>query len=101
MTYWSPINILSGTALKLEAGKVPQGTIHLEPHETTAIILDVTKLFWNRNFSSVWPNQRLFEVVPKGNYDLIFDVQTHGRENSEDTSIVTNIASNKVRVVIE
>ena len=100
MAYWSPVNILDGTPLKLDAGKVPEGAIHLEPHETKAINLDVTKLFWNRNISSVWPNQRLFEVVPKGNYDLIFDVETHRRKNSDNIPIVTHIASNKVRIAV-
>src|SRR6266480_1991503 len=100
MKYWSPVNILDGTPLKLEAGKVPQGAVHLEPHETKAINFDVTKLFWNRNFSSVWPNQRLFEVVPKGNFDLIFEVETDRRKNSDNIPIVAHIASNKVRIAV-
>jgi len=100
MTYWSPVNILDGTALELQAGKVPEGAIHLEPHETRAINLNVTKLFWNRNISSIWPNYRLFEVVAKGNYDLIFDVETDRRKNSDNIPIVTHISSNKVRVAV-
>ena len=100
MMYWSPVNILDGTPLKLEAGKVPQGAVHRESHETKAINLDVTKLFWDRNISSVWPNRRLFEVVPKGNYDLIFDVETDRRKNSENIPIVTHIASNKIGIVV-
>ena len=100
MTYWSPVNILDGTALKLEDGKVPEGAIHLEPHETKAINLNVDKLFWNRNMSSVWPNQRLFEVVPKGNYDLILEVETDRRKNSDNIPIVAHIASNKVRIAV-
>ena len=100
MAYWSPVNILDGTPLKLEAGKVPEGAIHLEPHETKTIDLDVSTLFWNRNISSVWPTQRPIEVVPKGNYDLIFDVETDRRKNSDNIPIVTHIASNKVRISV-
>ena len=95
--YWSPVNILDGTPLKLDAGKVPQGAVHLESHETKVINLDVTKLFWDRNSSSVWPKRRLFEVVPKGNYDLVFDVETDRRKNSDK---VTHIASNKIGIVV-
>ena len=100
MTYWSPVNILDGRALKLDAGKVPKGAIHLEPHEIKPIDLDVTKLLWNRDISSVWPNQSLFEVVPKGNYDLIFDYETDRRTNSDNDPIVAHIVSNKVRIVV-
>ena len=100
MVYWSPINILDGTPLRLEGGKVPKGAIHLEPHEIKQIDLDVTKLLWDRTISSVWPNQRLFDVVLKGNYDLILDVETVRRTNSENNPIVAHIASNKVRIVV-
>ena len=72
----------------------------LKPHETKTINLDVAKLFWNRNISSVWPNRRLFEVVPKGNYDLSFDVETDRRNNSDNIPIVTHIASNKIGIVV-
>ena len=100
MKYWSPVNIQGGTPLKLEAGKVPRGAVHLESHETKAINLDVTKLFWDRDISSVWPNRRLFEVVPKGNYDLIFDVETDSRKNSDNIPTVTHLASNKIGIVV-
>jgi len=100
MKYWSPVNILDGTPLKLDAGKVPQGAVHLESHETKAINLDVTKLFWDRSISSVWPNRRLFEVVPKGNYDLIFDVETDRRQNLDNIPIITHIASSKIGIVV-
>jgi hypothetical protein len=101
MAYWSPVNILSGTPLKLRAGKVPEGAIHLEPGETKAMKFELTKLLWNKSISSVWPDQRLFEVVPKGNYDLIFGVETDRGKNSENIPIVTHIASNKVRIEVE
>jgi len=100
VAYWSPVNIQDGSPLKLDDGKVPTGTIHLKPHEIKTINIDVSKLLWNRNLSSVWPNQSLFEVVPKGNYDLIFDVETHRRTNSANNPMVIHIASNKVRIVV-
>jgi hypothetical protein len=100
MAYWSPVNILDGSPLKLDEGKVPEGTIHLEPHEIKAINLDVSRLLWDRNISSVWPNQSLFEVMPKGIYDLIFDVEIARRTNSDNNPIITHIASNKVRIVV-
>ena len=39
-------------------------------------------------------------VYLKGTYDLIFDVETDTRENSDDDPIVTHIASNKVRIAV-
>ena len=101
IAYWSPVNIPDGTPVELEAGKVPKSAVHLELHETKAIKLEVTKLFWDRNISSVWPNKTLFEIVPKGNYDLIFDVETDRRKDSDNIPIVTHITSNKIRVVVE
>jgi hypothetical protein len=100
MAYWSPVNILDGTPLKLDAGKVPKGVIHLEPRETKAINLDVSKLFWNRTLSSVWPNQSLFEVMSKGNYHLIFDVEKDTRKSSDSIPTITHITSNKVKIVV-
>lgn len=109
--YWSPVNILNGTPLKLETesewlekgivvGKVPQGAIHLEPHETKEMKFDVTKLSWDKSISSIWPNHGLFVAVPKGDYDLIFDIQTDSRKNSQNVPIFTHIASNKVGVSV-
>ena len=100
LAYWSPVNISDGTPVELKAGKVPENALHLELHETKAIELDVTKLFWDRNVSSVWPNRTLFEVVPKGNYDLIFDVETDKGENSNNMSVVTHTVSNKVGIIV-
>ena len=100
ISYWSPVNIPDGTPVELEAGKVPKSAVHLELRETKAIKLDVTKLLWDLNVSSVWPNKMLFEIVPKGNYDLIFDVETDRRKNSDDIPIVTHIVSNKVGIIV-
>jgi hypothetical protein len=97
MAYWSPVNILDGTPLKLESGRVPSGTVHLEAHETKTIHIDVSKLLWDRNISSIWPNRELFEVVAKGNYDLILDVQTDWEKNSDN---VAHVASNKIEIVV-
>jgi hypothetical protein len=43
-------------------------------------------------------HQGLFEVVPKGGYDLRFNVETDHRVNSDD---VTHIPSQSVRIAIE
>lgn len=108
--YWSPVNILSGTPLELETesegltkggGRAPKGAIHLEAGETKAMRFDLSKLLWNKSFSSIWPYQKLFEVVPKGNYDLIFDVETDRRKNPDNIPYVTHKASNSVRIVVE
>lgn len=108
--YWSPVNILSGKPLELEneseglkrgGGRVPKGAIHLDRHETKTMKFDLSTLLWNKSFSSVWPNQKLFEVAPRGNYDLIFSIETGWQAKSDNTDDVTHIPSNSVRIVIE
>src|SRR5262245_52660740 len=100
VAYWSPVSIPDGAPAELKAGKVPENAVHLELHETKTIELDMTKLFWDRNFSSVWPRKTLFEVVPKGNYDLTFGVETAGRKNSDNSPMVVHTVSNKVRITV-
>lgn len=106
--YWSPADILSGKPLELEydgdgigGGRVPRGAIHLEPGETKALRFDLSNLLWNISGSSRWPHQRLFEVVPKGDYDLLFSVETDQRLNADNIPDVTHIPSNSVRIVVE
>jgi len=105
--YWSPVNILSGKPLELEyegngtGGRVPEGLIHLQAGETKAMRFDLSNLLWNQSVSSRWPFQKLFEVVPKGIYHLIFDIQTDRRVSSDNIPDVTHLASNGVRIVVE
>lgn len=110
--YWSPVNISSGTPLELKTesewlkkgivvGKVPRGAIHLEPKETKAIKFELSQLHWNKSISSTWPYEPLFEVVPKGSYDLSFDIETDTRKGADDIPRVSHVASNSVRITIE
>ena len=99
--YWSPVNIVNATPLDLIDSKVPEGSIHLEPREIKLLTFNLNKLHWNKSASSVWPYKNLFEVVPKGDYDLTFSIETDLRRNSDNIPIVTHVVSNKVRVVIE
>ena len=104
--YWAPVDIRTGSALSLvrdapkSGGKVPKASIHLEPAESREIRLHVDKLFWNLSFSSVWPNQSLFEAVPSGAYDLIFDIETDGRNDAQGYPLVTHVKSNRVKAII-
>ena len=106
--YWSPVNILNGKPLELEpdvhgigGGRVPKRVIHLRAGETKAMTFDLSNLLWNTTLSSRWPYQKLFEVVSKGNCDLIFKVETDHRVNADNIPDVTQIASNSVRIVVE
>ena len=106
--YWSPVNILTGKPLELEAevdgvggGRVPKRVIHLGAGETKVMRFDLSNLLWNTTVSSRWPYQKLFEVVSKGNCDLIFKIETDHRVNADNIPDVTHIASNSVRIVVE
>jgi hypothetical protein len=102
--YWSPVDVLSGKPLQLVyedssgGGRVPKAVIHLGAGDARSMNFDLSNLLWNSSFSSRWPHQGLFEVVPKGGYDLIFNVETDHRVNSDD---VTHIPSQSVRIAIE
>jgi hypothetical protein len=105
--YWSPVNIRNGTPLELEyevdgngGGRVPKRVIHLGPGETKAMRFDISNLLWNTTHSSRWPYQKLFEVAPKGNCNLTFKVETDHRR-ADNTTDVTHIVSNSVRILIE
>ena len=105
--YWSPVDVLSGKPLQLVyedsggGGRVPKGAIHLAAGDTKSMRFDLSNLLWNQTLSSRWPHQSLFEVVPKGNYDLIFNVETDHRVNSDNSPDVTHIPSRSVRIAVE
>lgn len=106
--YWSPVNILTGKPLELEyavdgdgGGRVPKRMVQLGAGKTKTMRFDLSNLLWNAAFSSRWPYQKLFEVAPKGNCDLIFKVETDHRVNADNIADVTHIASNSVRIVVE
>ena len=107
-SYRSPVDILSGKPLELVyerdgsgGGRVPKGVIHLGAGDTKAMRFDLDNLLWSKTLSSRWPHQRLFEVVPKGNYDLIFNVEIDHRVNGDNIPDVTHVPSNSVRIVVE
>jgi hypothetical protein len=105
--YWSPVDIRSGKPLQLVyedsggGGRVPKSVIHLGAGNTKSMRFDLSNLLWNQAHSSRWPHQSLFEVVPKGNYDLIFNVETDHRVNAENIPDVTHIPSKSVRIAVE
>jgi hypothetical protein len=98
--YWSPVNITTGTPVDLNiidseklkqgvvVGRVPRESLHLAKNEVKTFNVDLTKTFWNDRIRSVWPNQSLSEVVPKGSYSLVFQLQV-------DTA---NLRSNELKV---
>jgi hypothetical protein len=71
IAYWAPVDL--GTSRPYGANEprhmnlVPGGAIkaHLTP----------TSLLWERSISSVWPNKKLGEAVPKGRYTLHLEVE--------------------------
>lgn len=100
-SYWSPVDLLNTTPLKLEAdpkmlkkgviaGRVPEAVIHFNANETKTFVLDLTRLNWNATMSSLWPRWSIFEAVPKGNYSLEFTIDSDG-----------DLKSNEVNVTVE
>ena len=85
-SYWSPLNLSTGTPLKLEIinpallkkgvveGRVPKEKLHFGSKQTKTYNLDLTKMLWNASMGSDWPCWNLFEVVPKGVYSLAFEI---------------------------
>lgn len=102
-SYWSPIDISTGTPLKLEiidpelqkkgvvVGRVPRVSLKFEKDEIKTFNVDLTKTLWNDSILSTWPNESLFEVVPKGSYSL------HFRLNNGDS----RVRSNEVKVLVQ
>ena len=90
-SYWSPLDISSGESLKLPVnGRVPKVPLFLKRDEVKSFRFDLAKLVWNATTRSIWPHENLFDIVPKGNYWLVFK----GSGNRETTS-------NKIEVVVE
>lgn len=88
-SYWGPVDSSSCTSLVPLNGRVPTVLLHLTPGEAKCFKFDLRSLLWNASMSSIWPHEDLFDVVPKGNYWLVFNVWT---------GVIT---SNKVDVVVE
>ena len=101
-SYWSPVDITTGTPLSLNiidphmqrkgvvVGRVPEAVLHFAKDETKTFKTDLTKLLWNASMGNDWPRWNLFDVVPKGSYTLLFAIQSGG-----------HVKSNEVRVSVE
>jgi len=98
-TYWSPVDITTGTPLSLNVidpkmlkkgvvvGRVPEEVLHFAKDETKTYKTDLTKLFWNASMGNDWPRWNLFEVVPKGSYTLLFAIQSAGHAKSNEVKV--------------
>lgn len=101
--YWSPVNILEGTPTQLNIidperlkqgiviGRVPEVTLKFAKDETKTFKVDLTKTLWNDSMYSVWPEEDLFKIVPKGSYALSLGLQKKG----------ANLESNEVQVSVK
>ena len=101
--YWSPVNIFDGTPTQLNiidpeklkqgivVGRVPEVTLKFAKDETKTFKVDLTKTLWNDSMYSVWPEEDLFKIVPKGSYALSLGLQKKG----------VNVESNEVQVSVK
>lgn len=110
--YWSPVDILKGTQLKLQVeseplkkgivvGRVPSATVHLEEGESKEFKFDLGQLFWNRSIYSGWPSESLFDVVPEGSYRLKFRILTDRGVSRDGGSTFKSVYSNEIQVTVE
>jgi hypothetical protein len=88
--YWGPANISTSKPTELKiidpekqkqgivVGQVPRVSLQFATDETKTFKVDLTKLFWNDAMSSIWPEEPLFKVVPKGTYALSFGMSLQG-----------------------
>jgi hypothetical protein len=96
-----PLQLAYDSPKKTSGGRVPRAAIRLGPGDTKVMKFDLTKLRWNTSISSVWPAQKLFEIAPKGTYDLLFAIETNDGANPEGVSVVSHLVSNKARIEIK
>ncbi len=100
-SYWAPVDVSSGTSLKLDVepemlkkgvieGRVPEASLHFDKDEIKTFKMDLTSLSWNASMGNDWPRSSLFEVVPKGRYWLVFTIGSS-----------VECTSNKVEVTVE
>ena len=96
--------MLSGNPVKLEivdpdmlkkgivVGRVPKEKLRLGTGEVRTYKVELTKLYWNDSILSDWPENDLFDVVPKGRYWLEFTVSSK--------EIGKQVKSNRVEVKV-
>lgn len=54
--------------------QIPQ-RLRLTPSSSTTFALHASQMNWQRRISSVWPNRRLTEVAPPGEYNLQLELE--------------------------
>ena len=100
--YWSPLNITNGTPTQLNiidpeklkqgivVGRVPEVTLKFAKDETKTFKVDLTKTLWNDSMYSVWPEEDLFKIVPKGSYALSLSLSKKGA-NLESNEVLVSV----------
>lgn len=69
--YWGPVKL----ARQCEhLGANETFPLSISPHETLTYIIDLSKLKWNKNISSIWPFQSWKSIAKPGTYKLAIDV---------------------------
>jgi hypothetical protein len=89
--YWCPVDIIhEGSNLPANARVI----IALEKDSSISERVDISKLKCDKEISSQWPEQTLFEAIPRGRYLLRLEIEIIG-ENEKNW-----IYSNKVEIEI-
>jgi len=98
-SFWSPVNVASGTPLQLRimdpelekkgviVGSVPKETLHFESREVKKFSIDPTKTLWNAEMGNDWPRWNLFDSVRKGVYSLEFRLSGAGSLTSNAITV--------------
>jgi len=72
-TFWAPVNPLTGGPQLLSSSlstlESSTRALALAPRQIE-ILVEATKLFWDRSESSNWPRHKLLGFVPRGRYSL-------------------------------
>ena len=124
-SYWSPLDLSRGTTMELVVnprmlkkgiivGKVPNNTLQMKKDEVKILRFEMANLFWNDTIWGDWPHKTIFEIVPKGHYWLVFELDLSGKgvllakpEHRREPEgwvrvIDTNtIKSNRVEITVE
>jgi hypothetical protein len=91
LDYWCPVDILR------QGASLPANTtvrIILEGGESLTQRIDLSAIFCAPGYSSIWPNQALFSVLPAGEYVLRLDLEVLRGSGSD------RLYSNEVKVEI-
>ena len=87
-TYWAPIDLTGNKPLETDRQIVGGAALVIKPRIMSLKLskasrvefrVDAAGMEWARSISSVWPHQKLFEVVANGNYDLAVVLESDKR----------------------